>query len=182
MGTDHFVERTRQWCEFWGKNSAIVLFLNPMYSRQEASQLKKEFWTAFGQYMAPVSSAEGGRINWMNYKTGEKHIYFRMHADTRSAVIAIELTHPDPEIQQIVYEHFEQQKRLLHDTLHEEWTWVLHTKDENGKTISKIYKDLSSVNVFNKEHWPVLISFFKPRIIALDEFWSMVKYSFETLR
>ena len=32
-----------------------------MFSKQEASQLRKEFWTAFGQYMKPVLSADGGK-------------------------------------------------------------------------------------------------------------------------
>jgi hypothetical protein len=43
-----------------------------MYSKDQASQLKQEFWTAFGQYMGPVLSAEGLRTNWINYKTGVK--------------------------------------------------------------------------------------------------------------
>ena len=49
-----------------------------MYSKAEATQLRQAFWTAFGQYMAPVPSAEGETTNWINYKTGFKHLYFRM--------------------------------------------------------------------------------------------------------
>jgi hypothetical protein len=41
---------------------------------------------------------------------------------------------------------------------------------------------MEGVSIFNKEDWPKLISFFKPRIVALDEFWNMVKYSFESLK
>ena len=51
-----------------------------MFSKQESSQLKKEFWTAFGLYMKPVPFAEGEKNNWVNYKTGEKHLAFRMDA------------------------------------------------------------------------------------------------------
>ena len=39
-----------------------------MYSRQEASQLRKNFWTSFGQYMRPLPNADGERVNWLNYK------------------------------------------------------------------------------------------------------------------
>ncbi len=46
-----------------------------MFSKQEASQLRKDFWTAFGLYMRPIPSAEGDKINWINYKTGEKDIF-----------------------------------------------------------------------------------------------------------
>jgi hypothetical protein len=153
-----------------------------MYTRQEASRIRQEFWTAFGQYMLPIPSAEGGKVAWLNYKTGEKDVYFRMNADARKASIAIELTHKDPEIQQLYFEQFEALKGMLHSALEEEWTWSLHTTDEYGKTISRIYTELTGVNIFKKEDWPRFISFFKPRIIALDGFWSMVKYGFEALR
>jgi len=153
-----------------------------MYSKQEASQLKQAFWTAFGQYMSPVMSAEGERINWMNYKTGEKDIYFRMNADNKKASIAITITHKDEGLQDLYFQQFVQLKNMLHDALQEQWTWALHVNDEQGKTISIIYKELENVNIFKQEDWPQIISFFKPRIIALDAFWSNAKYAFEALR
>ena len=153
-----------------------------MYSRQEASQLRQEFWTTFGQYLSPVLSAEEEKVNWTNYKTGEKNIAFRMHADNTKAIIAIELNHKDKDIQQIYFEQFLQFKNLFDEALKEEWTWQLHSYDEHGKLISRIYKEKNGISIFQKQDWPALISFFKPRIIALDEFWASVKYSFETLR
>ena len=153
-----------------------------MYSKQDAARLKQEFWTTFGQYMSPVLSAEGERTNWVNYKTGEKDIYFRMHADNIMARIAIELTHKDPGIQQLYFEQFRQFKNIFTGIAGEDWSWNLHSFDEHGKTVSKIEKTKSDISIFKKEDWPELISFFKPCIIALDEFWSNVKYGFETLR
>jgi len=41
---------------------------------------------------------------------------------------------------------------------------------------------LPDVNIFKQEDWPKLISFFKPRIIALDEFWSDAQDSFDLFR
>ena len=153
-----------------------------MYSRQEASQLRQEFWTTFGQYMSPILSAEGEKVNWINYKTGEKDIAFRMHADNKNAVIAIELRHKDKDIQQIYFEQFLQFKNLFDETIKEEWNWQLHGYDEHGKIISRIFTERTGVSIFQKADWPELISFFKPRIIALDEFWCQVKYAFESLR
>jgi hypothetical protein len=153
-----------------------------MYTKQEATQLKKEFWTAFGQYMTPVMSADGEKVSWVNYKTGEKNIAFRLEADNKKAMVAIELTHTDTDVQQLYYEQFLQLKKIFESTAGEEWTWHLHTTDEYGRIISRIYTELQQVSVFKKEDWPALISFFKSNIIALDEFWSNVKYSFEALR
>ena len=105
-----------------------------------------------------------------------------MQADTRKASIAIELTHPDAEIQEMFFDKFRDLRLVLNDALQEEWSWELHTQDENGKTVSRIYKELKPVNVMNQDDWPQIISFFKPRIIALDEFWNNVKEGFEELR
>jgi hypothetical protein len=153
-----------------------------MFSKQEASKLRQEFWTSFGLYMQPLPSAEGERVNWVNYKTGEKDISFRMQAEGKSASIAIELSHKDAGIQQLYYEQFLQFRKMLHDTLGEEWQWELHGYDEFGKLKSRISKELPGVSIYKKEDWPALISFFKPRVIALDEFWSNIKYAFEALR
>ncbi|SDD22680.1 protein of unknown function [Mucilaginibacter pineti] len=153
-----------------------------MYSKDEASQIKQAFWTAFGQYIAPQLSADGLRTNWINYKTGIRHLSFKMQADKRSAYIAIEIAHPDTCIQELMFEQFKELKNVLKSTVNEDWEWQLHTVDESHKTISRIYKELPNISIFNRNDWPALISFFKPRIIALDEFWSIAQYSFEVFK
>jgi hypothetical protein len=152
-----------------------------MYSKQEASRLRQEFWTVFGQYMTPVLSAEGEKVNWVNYKTGIKNLVFRMEAGTKTAMIAIELNHPDAGLRELYFEQFLQMKNLLHGTLEEDWTWAGTMYDESGKAVSRIFKECNGVNILKKEDWPKLISFFKPRIVALDAFWSDARYVFESL-
>ena len=146
-----------------------------MYTPQEASLIRKKFWTSFGQYMRPVSGAGGDAVNWLNYKTGIRHLYFRLDADTNSTSVAIELRHSDTAMQQNYFEQLKQLKIMLEQTTGEEWNWQLHRQDEDGNKISQISKTLNGVNVFKEAHWPAIISFLKPRIIALDKFWIMVK-------
>lgn len=150
-----------------------------LYSKDQVSQLKQAFWTAFGQYIAPQLSAEGAKISWVNYKTGMKHLHFKMHADAKHAFIAITIAHPDSGIQELMFEQFSAFRPILHHSLGEDWDWELHTVDEQYKTVSRIVKVLPDVSIFRQEDWPALISFFKPRIIALDEFWTDAQYSFE---
>jgi hypothetical protein len=153
-----------------------------LYSKDQASQLRQAFWTSFGQYIAPQLSAEGLKVNWINYKTGIKHLYFKMHADQRSAWIGIEIAHPDTGMQELIIEQFNEFKKMLESNVGENWQWDMHITDDYGKTVSRIYTKLDKVNVLRREDWPALISFFKPRIIALDEFWSDAKYSFESFK
>lgn len=152
-----------------------------MYTRAQISKKKQDFWTAFGLYMKPVPSAEGQSINWKNYNTGIKKIFFRMRAEIDSASIGIEIAHPDPEIQELIFDQFIQFQKLLKNELGEEWDWKLLVLDENEKIISKIEKNLGGVNVMEINDWPKIISFLKPRIIALDNFWANVKYGFDGL-
>ncbi len=71
-----------------------------MYSKAESSAIRKEFWIKFGQYMKPVPSASGFRVNWSNYKTGIRDIYFRMKTEQEFASIGIEISHKDEELQE----------------------------------------------------------------------------------
>ncbi|WP_114747711.1 DUF4268 domain-containing protein [Pleomorphovibrio marinus] len=152
-----------------------------MYSRIAVSKTKKAFWTAFGQYMKPVPSAEGVPVRWQNYKTGIKNVYFRLDARLDKASIAIEISHPDKDTRELLFDQFEMFKGILHQIFREEWHWELHARDEFGQPICRIYKELPGVSVMKEEDWPAIISFLKPRIMAMDEFWGEFKHGFEGL-
>lgn len=131
--------------------------------------------------MKPVPNAQGMRINWPNYKTGIKDIYFRMKAERGFVSIGIEVCHADVEMQELIFEHFLQLKKILFSCTQEEWSWTLHHSNEVGQTVSKIEKRVDGLNVMDEKDWPEMIAFLKPRIIALDEFWDLVKPGFEDL-
>jgi len=143
-----------------------------MYSKEAASHLRKEFWTSLGQYMRPISSAWNPRVNWLNYHTGIKGIFLRMHADRSMASIGVEIIYNDAEWRKGVFDAFVPLKMLLHQTLEEEWIWEAEAFDEHGKALSRIYTVLPHINVMRKEDWPDMIAFFKPRLIAFDAFWA----------
>lgn len=159
----------------------MVILASDMYTKQEAAKQRQAFWTTFGQYMQPILSADGEKTNWINYKTGVPHIHFRMDTDNRQASIAIVLSHPDTGIQQLYYEQLLQLKAMLRDATGEDWQWQPMITDEHGKIISRIGTYIDGLNINRTEDWPGLISFFKPRIIALDAFWSMARYGLEGL-
>lgn len=152
-----------------------------MFTRAEASLIKQEFWTTFGKYMSPVPSSEGIKINWVNYHTKTKDVYFRMHTGPKHATISIAIEHADPDIREMYFEQFLELRDLLHASLQEEWSWQLHAVSDDGKVTTRIFKELPNTSVLNKNDWPALISFFKTRIIALDEFWENARYSFDAL-
>lgn len=150
-----------------------------MYTREQASKVKQEFWTRFGKYMQPVASAEGTKVNWVNYKTGIPHLYFRMNATKDAASISIEIMHREPAFAEKIYRQFELLKPMLEEHTGEAWEWQELYENEHGQTLSKIFIEQDPLNVFRESDWPSIISFLKPRIMALDTFWSEYKMIFE---
>ena len=149
-----------------------------MYSKEQSSKLKTQFWTIFGQYIKPIPGASGLPVNWINYKTGIRNIDFKMDADNTRAFIAIEISQPQEEERLQYYNQFLSLKKLLASTTTFNWQWN-ETIETDHKTSSSISEQLNEVNILNQADWPGIISFLKPRIIALDAFWDMVKDGFE---
>ena len=155
--------------------------MRSMYTKQEASKQREAFWTAFGQYMRPVMSADGLKINWVNYKTGVPGIRFEMTADHTHAAIGVTLAHPDADIRLAHYEQLLSLKHVFEENIGEKWLWLPDDHDEYGRPLTRIKTMLTGVNIYRNEDWPRIITFFKTRLVALDDFWSMAKYGFELI-
>ena len=150
-----------------------------MYTKGEVARLHQKFWTVIGQYMKPVPGANGESVNWINYKTGVRHIFFRINADEKRVSVAIEIRHPNGDDRLNYYNQFSLLKSLLQKTTGYKWEWQAAAPDDNGCTISRISQQLNNVNVLNEADWPAIITFVKPRLVSLDAFWEMVKDGFE---
>ncbi|ANH82113.1 hypothetical protein A8C56_15050 [Niabella ginsenosidivorans] len=150
-----------------------------MYSKHEAALLKKEFWTALGSYLKPIPNANGYPINWVNYKTGIRHIYFRTDVTKKEASAAIELTHPVQEDRLVAFEKMQCLKTVFRETVSGEWYWQEAVYDEQGIPLSRIICFKENVNIFNKTDWPEIIAFLKERLTGLDAFWVIAKDHFE---
>lgn len=163
-------------------NFRRLIKVNVMYTKQEISRQKQAFWTAFGKYMKPILSADGEMISWSNYKTRVPGISFKLDADHQTASVMVEVSATDAGLQQRLYRHLLGQRPILAEALGgDDWQWQSQTMDEYGRPVSRVRQDLQGVSVMRTEDWPAIISFFKPRVIGLDEYWSMARFSFQAL-
>jgi len=153
-----------------------------MYSKEEAFEIRKKFWTSFGQYMKLQRSASGDTVNWINYKTGIKDLYFKTDVDNKSVRIAIELTQKDTEMQELMYKQFEEFQPLFESQAGENWAWHKTFYDDYGRRISKIELRMENLSIFREADWPEIITFLKINLLNLDEFWNDVKDSFEIFK
>ena len=152
-----------------------------MYTQQEASAVRQKFWISFGRYISPIPSSTGEKVNWVNYRTGIKSINFKMDTTADQASIAIEISHKEPEMRELYFNHFNTFKKAFEEILGEKWNWELNSTNAGGNTIARIYTKIDKVNVYNENDWPKIISFLKTRIVTLDKFWNEYKDIFEML-
>lgn len=150
-----------------------------MHSSKSAAMLTKQFWTTFGQYIAPVFSAEGEKINWINYKTAVKFIRFRLQANNNVASIAIELSNPDINIQLQQFQQLTMFKKQFQKICGMDWEWQKMINDGHGKITCTIEVSIGDVCVMNISQWPQIISFFKSKLISLDTFWCTYKFALQ---
>jgi hypothetical protein len=149
-----------------------------MYTKEEASAIRHEFWTKLGQYLAPVPGASGAKLNWINYKTGIPKVRFKMDADAKQAIVYISIT-GTPGVVSLIYNMFESFREALDPG--NDWTWEPEHIDEHMKRSARISTVLAPANVFARDKWPEMISFFKSRMMTLDSFWTAHKDYFEMI-
>ncbi len=152
-----------------------------MFSKEEAAGIRKEFWTNLGKRLKAHLSYEGYAINWINYNTGLKDILFKMDFTNKSATIGICLTHRDRSTSSLIYEQFEEFKKLFHAVMMEDWNWVSPEEIALLGSEPIISKTLETVNIYNKTHWDAVNEFLISRIRLLDEFWSDARHVFKDL-
>ncbi len=131
--------------------------------------------------MMPVPNANGEKINWINYKTGNRFVHVKLDAGSETAFIAIEIHLPKNGLHQLYVEQFLRQQKLFQNIAGEDWHWQPSDFPETNNCTVIISKKITGVSIFDKGCWPVLISFFKQSITSFDAFWEMAKYGFDDL-
>lgn len=141
-----------------------------MLSKEEAKATKLEFWTRLQGQMEKMRNPHGSKVDWMNYNTGIKHLYFRMEADESGCRLCVDLQFPDKGIRDLYYEQFTELQNVFNDKL-KSAKWIPEHEHWNGKTISRIVMEKDGCHLFNKEDWDKMHLFLKLNFAKLDAFW-----------
>lgn len=152
-----------------------------MYSKEEVRLLKTEFWTSFGKYMKKYNTIYHNKVNWVNYNTKVKDVYFRLTADKKRATFAIELQHKDAGIRELFYEQFTELKTVLNDSFENQLTWDAVAFNDFGVEISTIGCELENISIYNKDTWKNIFLFFEKNLINAHDFWLDFNEVFEQL-
>ncbi len=150
-----------------------------MFSKTENSAGKQAFWTAFGRYMQPVTGADGLPRKWLNYETGVPGMYIRVLLIGNEAYAGFEISDASGGLGA-------QHATLLTQTADQipfasgtSWDWM-SVPDRPADSVFLGLR-LSGTSPVVQANWPVLISFFKTALLAMDAYWTETGFAFEIL-
>jgi len=142
-----------------------------MYTREEAKQIREEFWDRFKRYSAPRRTRKKLPGNWMLTQTGVKALNLRFHVDRQVAQVGIDLETRNMDKRIALYEKLESVRKVLEDHMGEPMKWELDYMRENGKSVSRIYLEKDQVDIYQPETWPDAFSFMYDKMMKLESFY-----------
>ncbi|WP_299013519.1 DUF4268 domain-containing protein [uncultured Polaribacter sp.] len=132
-----------------------------MFSKAEAEQIRKEFWTSFGKSFPR---------KWLLYNTKIKGMAFKFVADRKKALVCLDLENPDELKNLLYYDQWLSLKSLLEQDLLN----VIFDADyllESGKTIQRIYIPFEKkFSIYNKNTWRDCYEFYVENMSKLELF------------
>lgn len=146
-----------------------------MFSKEEKKAFHAEYWGAFRSYTSSTRNAEGRRINWLNYPTRLKEIYIRLDVNQERAKFSIDIQSKDEGIRSIIWEQFEELKKVLETEMVNPGIWTESAFNAAGQEISSIYWELEGVDIYNPDDQQKVFKFFKEHLTRFDRFYEVYK-------
>ena len=136
-----------------------------MFSKQEAQQIRKEFWIAFGKSFPR---------KWILYNTKIKDFSFKFNADSKKAEVSLDIEINDELFRNAYFEKMWSLESILEEEVGAVQKDEFYTL-ENGKVISRFWIAKENVSIYNKNTWQEIFEFF---IEKMDGF-ERVFYEYE---
>jgi len=138
-----------------------------MFSKEESTQLRKEFWTSFGKSFPR---------KWLLYNTKIKGFAFKFQADRKKAMVCLDFEHPDEIANELLYDQLLSLRKILETEYLPEVIYDETFELDNGKLIRRIYVPFENkFSIHNKNTWRDCYEFF---VETMNEF-ELFFYEFE---
>ena len=133
-----------------------------MFSKEEATLLRKEFWISFGKSFPR---------KWLLYNTEIKGFSFKFVANRKNAAVCLDIENPDELVNLLYYDQMLSLKGLLESEIPE----IIFNNEyelESGKVIHRIYIPFEGkFSIHNKNTWRTCFEFFVETMPKFESFY-----------
>lgn len=132
-----------------------------MYSKEQAKQLKKDFWVAF---------AAAYPRKWLLYNTKIKDVALKFYIDNKKAEVIFEISNKDEKLQKIYFQKIESLQTILREDHLPDVIIEENFYNEDGQRFGKVWVEIDNVSCNKKETWPQIFEFFNEKMSAFEYF------------
>lgn len=134
-----------------------------MFSKEEATQLRKDFWTSFGKSFPR---------KWLLYNTKIKDFSFKFVADKKTALVCLDIDSSYKTKNELLFEQLLELKTILTDDYLPDVIFDELYPLESGKIIHRVYVEYKGdFNIYDKNTWQNVFVFFKEAMNQFEEFY-----------
>ena len=142
-----------------------------MYKKEEVTAFKTQFWSEFKVHMSATRSADGSRMNWLNYPSGIKFIHIRTDADESGARLCFDIQAKDAGVRSIFWEQMQELKIVMESEMGTDGIWIEDCRSAAVPHFSRIMWELNGVSIFHSDDYNEMFTFLEDRLVHFDAFY-----------
>ena len=139
-----------------------------MYTKEEAKQLRKEFWILFGKRCSIVPELMGKKKKWVLYDTKISGLDLKFEVERESVMVMIELNRKNEAKRLDMFEKLLQYKRILESGFDGGLTWDFLYVRNAGEEVCRIYREQAGFDIHRKNQWPDIFNFLIENMLKLE--------------
>ncbi len=145
-----------------------------MYSKEEAKQLRLEFWQKLSNRTRRLPGQKGRKRLWILENTGIKGLDLRFDAGREKIIVALEINIKKEENRLALYEKLEAVKGLFEKQFGEPLAWDFAYTKDNGREVCRVYVEQPG-DMYVQESWSEIFTFMIDRMMRMEKAFLEVK-------
>ena len=145
-----------------------------MFSKEEAKQLRLEFWQKLNNKTRRLPGQKGRKRIWIFDKTGIKGLDLRFDVSREKIIVALEINTKKEDDRLALYEKLEAAKGLFEEQFGEPLIWDFAYTKSNGREVCRVYVERPG-DMYVRESWTEIFTFMIDRMIRMEKAFLEVK-------
>jgi hypothetical protein len=145
-----------------------------MYSKEEAKQLRMEFWKKLETRSRRLPGQKGRARKWILDRTDIKGLDLRFDVSREQATVALEINHRNENRRLALYEKLESCKSIFEESFGQALVWDFLYEKQPGKLVCRVYVSMQA-DMYQEEEWPDIFKFLLYNMISMEKAFLEVK-------
>ncbi|WP_372775891.1 DUF4268 domain-containing protein [Mangrovibacterium sp.] len=139
-----------------------------MYTREEAKQLRKNFWMMFGKRCEIIPQLLHRKKKWILYDTKIGGLDLKFDIDRFEAWVMIEVNAKSEDRRLQIFELLEKYKVILEEGFENGLQWEICYTREHGEEVCRIFVLQEGFDLHRQNQWADIYNFFIDNMLVLE--------------